>query len=74
MVLIAKGYFTDLVDDYRIRRSNEQEDVDLVVAVNPPVKMLASSICIEPRNRSWITKVHASSWRTSHNKKMSHHQ
>ena len=64
MVLIAKGYFIDLVDAYRIRRSNEQEDVDLFVAVNLPMKMLSSSICIEPRNRNWITKVHASSWRT----------
>jgi len=29
---------------------------------------------VKPRNRSWITKVHASSWRTSQNNKMSHHQ
>jgi len=28
---------------------------------------------IKPRNRSWIIKVHASSWHTWHNKKMSHH-
>ena len=28
---------------------------------------------VQPRNHSWITKVHASSWRTSHNKKISHH-
>jgi hypothetical protein len=47
MVLIAKGSFTDLVDAYRKRRANEQEDVDLVVAVNPPVVKLARSICIE---------------------------
>ena len=28
---------------------------------------------LEPRNRSWITKVRASSWRTSQNSKLSHH-
>jgi len=28
----------------------------------------------EPRNRSWITKVHASSWRTWRSGKISHHQ
>ncbi len=30
-------------------------------------------IHLKPRNRSWITKVPASSWRTSQNRKMSHH-
>jgi hypothetical protein len=28
---------------------------------------------VKPGNHSWITKIHASSWRTLQKKKMSHH-
>ena len=37
------------------------------------IKSLRMAGRLKPRNSSWITKVHASSWRTWQNTKMSHH-
>jgi hypothetical protein len=38
-----------------------------------PVWSKNSKPPFQPGNRGWITKVYASSWRTSQNKKLSHH-